>query len=233
MVHSKILRGLSYLTLALYVFTSMPFLGGMVILIKTGGAPEGLWWSEIPAMTLALATVLAQSLVGERILNAEMPWFIRSILAIEWVLVFVVFCVTLPLYMIASQLTLSLPKTVALIEREGTITYWIMFAIIASVELGVVAILAAAGYDKSHAKAQADEKATVIASGIGPNQRAILEAMIVASAHIQQTVEVLVVSADPPLNESQVRVGLKALIESGQVKDVGGRPKSYELRGEQ
>lgn len=208
----------------------MPFLGGLVILIKTGTSPVGLWWSEYPSLSLALATVLAQSLVGERVLNADMPKRIRLILAIEWVLVFGVFCTTLPLYMLASQRAISLPEIVAQLQAEGSISYWIMLAIIASVEVGVVAILAAAGYDKNHAKEQSDDKASVIASGIGPNQRAILAAMMIAPLHIQQTVGVLVISTvNPSLNESQVRVGLKDLIQSQQVKDVGGKPKVYEL----
>lgn len=124
-------------------------LGGFIIAAKTGVPPQGIWWSEVPALSSGIVAVICQSIIGfNAIADDTLSPGIRIILGTIWSFTFGALVLILPIYFIAAAQRSSIQLAIeSLLESNttGLLTWLSYFLLICTMELVIPGTLVAIG----------------------------------------------------------------------------------------
>lgn len=165
-----------FFVFAAAVIIEVAFLGGAVLLAKTGASPQGWWVEELPAGSAGVVCVLGGSaLAYGAATSTTMPIIIRITLLFCYFIQFSASTVTFPIYMYASsagERGHGVPYREAMesLLNEGVsgwATLGLYFLIVCAIQVVLPGVLIASKYQADE-KAATDLKQEVKARGEDP-----------------------------------------------------------------
>lgn len=131
------------------IFNMCSLLGGFIIAAKTGSPPQGIWWSEVPALSSGIVAVICQSIIGfNAVADDTLGGGIRIILGLIWCFTFGSLVLILPIYFIAAAQESSIQLAIQnLLDTNltGALTWLSYLLLVCTMELVIPGTLIAIG----------------------------------------------------------------------------------------
>jgi hypothetical protein len=229
----SILDKLGLAVIALAVPVLGLFVGGFSITAKTGSAPKGILWTEIPAVGGGVVGICSLAIMASMVATVQMPKGAKVWIGFLGTLGLAATAINLPFYMIAAANESTIPEAIKWAFGEeikiGLWTYINYMLWFVSIDTGLAGVITARMYSESEQRISTENPTEILPGStrrrvVGKIDEQVL-ALIKAS---DQTVNMIHEDL-PEYQRHHVQAAVNRLVEKNEVtkEKRGGREYWY------